>query len=394
MKITGIELIPITVRFQSPFEESFGTVGKKEDNVIVRIHTEERISGVGEACTLGPFYCGESQETVMGIIANHLYPKVLEGEDPFNIDPIHYKMDKVVYGNTVAKAAIDYALHDIMGKALAIPVYKLLGGKFCDKIPIRGSVGIDTPENMGRKAGLLREQGFTGIKMKVGLNPPEDIERVRAVRAATGSDTLIDVDVNGAYSPKDAIYVLKRIADCGNIIVEQPVDRDDLSGMALVRKAVDVPIGACEAALSQQQIMRVIKYEAADFFNFKMSRSCGLFPAKQCVRMIEAAGLFAVASEQLGSSIELSAMNHFAVSTRSLAWPCGFAAGVLGLAGKNTTEGMTADVVDQPVLVKDGFLYAPGDRPGLGVMPVEEKWRRYLTPHKEVIRLGKTDAVM
>ena len=128
---------------------------------------------------------------------------------------------------------------------------------------------IDTPENMGRKAGLLREQGFTGIKMKVGLNPPEDIERVRAVRAATGSDTLIDVDVNGAYSPKDAIYVLKRIADCGNIIVEQPVDRDDLSGMALVRKAVDVPIGACEAALSQQQIMRVIKYEAADFLTLK-----------------------------------------------------------------------------------------------------------------------------
>ena len=193
------------------FEESFGTVGKQENNVLVQIYTDDGICGVGEGCTLGPFYCGESQETVMGILANHLYPKVLEGEDPFNIDPIHHKMGRIVYGNTVAKAAVDYALHDIMGKALKIPLYKLLGGKFCDKIPIRGSVGIDTPEN---------------------------IERVHAVRAATGSDTLIDVDVNGAYSPKDAIFVLKRIADCGNIIVEQPVNRDDLFGMALVRKAV------------------------------------------------------------------------------------------------------------------------------------------------------------
>ena len=370
------------------FEESFGTVGKQENNVLVQIYTDDGICGVGEGCTLGPFYCGESQETVMGILANHLYPKVLEGEDPFNIDPIHHKMGKIVYGNTVAKAAVDYALHDIMGKALKIPLYKLLGGKFCDKIPIRGSVGIDTPENMGHRAEKLRKQGFTGIKMKVGLNPAEDIERVHAVRAATGSDTLIDVDVNGAYSPKDAIFVLKRIADCGNIIVEHPVNRDDLFGMALVRKAVDVPIGVCEAALSQPQIMRAMKLEAADFFNFKMSRSCGLFPAKQCVRMIEAAGLFVVASEQLGSSVELSAMNHFAVSTQSLSWPCGFAAGVLGMAGKYTTEGTTADIVDNPQLVKDGFLYAPSDRPGLGVSLVEEKWRRYLTPGKEIVRLG------
>lgn len=109
--------------------------------------------------------------------------------------------------------------------------------------------------------------------------------------------------------------------------------------------------------------------------------------------MIEAAGLFVVASEQLGSSVELSAMNHFAVSTQSLSWPCGFAAGVLGMAGKHTTEGTTADIVDNPQLVKDGFLYAPSDRPGLGVSLVEEKWRRYLTPGKEIVRLGNVPAV-
>jgi len=152
MKITGIELIPLTMYFKSVIEESFGTVGKREDDVIVRIHTDEGITGLGEGPTLGPYYSGESQETVMGIIAHHLFPKVLEGKDPFDIDPIHFQMEKVVYRNTVAKAAIDWALHDIMGKALNVPLYKLLGGKFTDEIPLRGSVGIDTPEKMAGNA--------------------------------------------------------------------------------------------------------------------------------------------------------------------------------------------------------------------------------------------------
>ena len=325
----------------------------------------------------------------MGIIANHLFPKVLECADPFNLDPIHYQMNKVVYGNTVAKAAVDYAMNDIIGKTLGVPLYKLMGGKFCDKIPTRASVGIDDPDKMAAKAAHIHELGFGGIKMKVGLEPLLDIERVKAIRKAVGPDMLIDIDVNGAYSPKDAIFVLKRVQDCGNIIVEQPVNRDDLSGMQLVRRSVDVPIGACEAALTQQQIMRIIKMEAADFFNYKMTRSGGLFPAKQSIRMIEAAGLFVVASEQLGTSVELSAMGHLAFSTRSLAWPGGFAAGVMGMAGKFTTEDSDADIVDNPMLVKGGHLYAPSDRPGLGVELVEEKWRRYLTPGKEIVRIGQ-----
>jgi L-alanine-DL-glutamate epimerase-like enolase superfamily enzyme len=391
MKITGIELIPLTMEFKASIEESFGTVGKREDNVIVKMYTDEGITGLGEGATLGPFYCGESQETVMGIIAGHLFPKVLEGEDPFNIDPIHFKMNKVVYGNTVAKAAVDYAIHDIMGKTLGVPLYKLLGGKFCDKIPTRASVGIDDPDKMAAKAAHVHKLGFGGIKMKVGLDPILDIERVQAIRKAVGPDMLIDIDVNGAYRPKDAIFVLNRVADCGNIIVEQPVNRDDLSGMALVRHNVEVPIGACEAALTQQQIMRIIKMEAADFFNYKMTRSGGIFPAKQSVRMIEAAGLFVVASEQLGTSVELSAMGHFAVSTQSLSWPGGYAAGVMGMAGKFSTEDSDADIVDNPMLVKGGHLYAPSDRAGLGVELVEDKWRRYLTPGKEVVKLGKCE---
>lgn len=390
MKITGLEMIPLTMAFKGTIKESFGTVGLREDNVVIKLHTDEGITGLGEGCTLGPFYCGESQETVMGIIGHHLYPKVLEGKDPFNIDPIHYEMDKVVYANTVAKAAVDFALYDIMGKALNVPVYNLLGGKFADEIPLRGSVGIDKPEKMAALAKrIIIDEGLGGIKMKVGLNPPEDIERVKAIRAAIGPDAVIDIDVNGAYAPKEAIYVLRRVSDCAPITVEQPVGRDNLTGMALVKRSVDLPIGACESALTHAQIMRVIQMEAADFFNYKTSRSGGLFPAKQAVRMIEAAGLFVIASEQLGFGIEVTANAHFAVSTPSLKWPEGHAAGLMGLAGKFDTIDFDGDIVDNSPLVKNGKLQAPKG-PGLGVNLVEDKWRRYLTPGKEIVKLGKT----
>ncbi len=389
MKITGIELIPLTMYFKSVIEESFGTVGKREDDVVVRIHTDEGITGLGEGPTLGPYYSGESQETVMGIIAHHLFPKVLEGKDPFDIDPIHFQMEKVVYRNTVAKAAIDWALHDIMGKALNVPLYKLLGGKFTDEIPLRGSVGIDTPQKMAENAKKITDEGFKAIKMKVGLEPIIDVDRVKAIRAVVPADIIINIDVNGAYAPKDAIWMLQHVSECVPITVEQPVRRDDLEGLALVKKCVNVPIGACESALTLPEVYRVIQNGAADFFNFKIDRSGGFYPGKIAVKMIEAAGLFVIASEQLGFGIEVAGQAHFGVATQGMKWPGGYAAGLIGMAGKFDTVGFDGDIVDKTPVVKNGKLRVP-EGPGLGVQLVEEKWRRYLTPGKEIIQVGRT----
>lgn len=388
MKIIGIEIFPLSISFKTVIEESFGTVGKREDDVVIRIHTDDRICGLGEGSTLGPFYSGESQETVMGIIAHHLFPKVLEGKDPFNIDLIHQQMNRVVYGNTVAKSAIDIALYDIMGKALNTPVYKLLGGHFTEEIPIRFSVGIDSPEKMAKFSKEAIDAGFKGIKMKVGLSPYEDIERVEAIREVIGPDPIIDVDVNGAYSTKEAIHVINSMSKFAPILVEQPVAREDLEGMALVRKSVGVPIGACESALTLSQILHVIKMEAADFFNYKISRSGGFFRGKQAVYMIEAAGLFAVGSEQLGFGIELAAQAHFAVSTCILKLPGGYGAGILKIAGGFDTINFTGDIVDQTPVIKNGRLHLP-QRPGLGVELIEDRLKRYLTPGKEIITIGE-----
>lgn len=158
-----------------------------------------------------------------------------------------------------------------------------------------------------------------------------------------------------------------------------------------MKKSVDVPIGACESALTLAQVMRVIQMEAADFFNYKSSHSGGLFPAKQAIRMIESAGLFVIASEQLGFGIEVAANAHLGVLPPTLKWPEGHAAGLMGIAGRFDTVDFDGDIVDNSPLVRNGHLQAPGG-PGLGMNLVEEKWRRYLTPGKDIIRLGRISA--
>src|SRR5690554_6006753 len=102
MKIIGIELFPVSIAFKRKVKTAFrGTArdeGVREDNVVIKIYTDEGIYGLGEAGTWGIYYCGESQETDMAVIADHLFPEVLEGENPFNLDMIHVKMDAAVIG--------------------------------------------------------------------------------------------------------------------------------------------------------------------------------------------------------------------------------------------------------------------------------------------------------
>jgi L-alanine-DL-glutamate epimerase-like enolase superfamily enzyme len=145
MKIVGMEVTPITLEWKKVIGESFGVVGKREDDVIVQIFADNGLYGLGEAMTLGPYYGRESQGTVTALLAEHIGPKVLLEEDPFNIDLVHYKMDKTVSENSFAKTAVDLALHDIVGKALNIPVCKLIGGSYTDKIALHWPIGIGSP---------------------------------------------------------------------------------------------------------------------------------------------------------------------------------------------------------------------------------------------------------
>jgi L-alanine-DL-glutamate epimerase-like enolase superfamily enzyme len=152
----------------------------------------------------------------MDVIGYYLFPQVLEGENPFNIDLIHSKMDAAVLNNTVAKSAIDFALYDIMGKSLNVPVYQLIGGCHAEKFPVIAAVvGIDKPETMAKVAkDSLKNLGSEPrlFKIKLGLEYLKDVKRVEAIREAVGADHSLLLDCNGSLDVKQAIYFGQQVA--------------------------------------------------------------------------------------------------------------------------------------------------------------------------------------
>ena len=343
--------------------------------------------------TLGPFYGRESQGTVMALIAEHFWPKVLNEEDPFNIDLIHYKMDNTVSEGSFAKTAVDLALHDIVGKALNVPVCKLIGGSYTDKIPLHWPIGIESPKAIGEDVQKGMKAGFKAIKMKIGGDVKRDVELVGAVREAAGPDIAIVVDANQAYDIKSAIRVIREIERYDVQRVEQPVHYRDLDGMALVRRSVGIPIGACESAVTQQDVIQIIKKDAADFLNFKVMRSGGFYPSKAIVQMATAAGIFCASSTMLGMGVELATDAHFAVSTIALA-PSpykfhGIASGILKLFNTVDSTGITKDIVDGTPRIANGFMSLP-EGPGLGIELNKENLNFYVTKGKKPVLLGET----
>lgn len=214
MKITGMEVFPIGMAYARPYEQATG-VTEMARRVIVKLHTDEGIVGLGEASTLLPNRTGESAEVITVVLTRHLGP-LLIGEDPFQIQHIWNKlrrasMDK--YGFLYSKTAIEMALHDIVGKALDVPVAALLGGIVRKSIAVSRSVPLAPPVEVARAAEKVVEQGYKLITIKAGLDPAMDLQRVAAVRRAVGESFPLEVDVNQGYRADVAARWLSRMED-------------------------------------------------------------------------------------------------------------------------------------------------------------------------------------
>jgi len=398
MRIIGIEMFPVSIAFKRKVRTSFRGLARDEgvceDNVVIRIHTDEGISGLGEAGTWGVYYCGESQESVMAAIGTYLFREALEGENPFNVDLIHWKMDKAVFRNPVAKSAVDFALYDIMGKALNVPVCQLIGGNCADKyLTTAAVIGIDEPEVMARIAkDSLNDlgPGCRLFKVKVGLEYLKDVRRVEAIREAIGPDHYLLLDCNGSLQVKEAIHFGQKVAQFAPVFLEQPVSYDDLEGLAEVKRNVPVPVGACECALTIEDMMRVIRMDAADFFNFKIDRLGGIYKAKQAVGMINAAGKWVLLSGQVSIGIAATARHHFAAATCTIFPP--FASGISGVfdiyPAHYPEYRPVENVLRGLVKVENGYAEPPHG-PGLGIELNDEALKEFVTKGKSPVLVGR-----
>jgi L-alanine-DL-glutamate epimerase-like enolase superfamily enzyme len=239
--------------------------------------------------------------------------RLLIGKDPLDIEARLREISSFLPHNTTARSAFDIALYDILGKAAGLPLYRLFGGSprelFTDD-----TIGIDDPAAMAEKAVKFKEEGFRAIKVKLGTTPEEDIERVRRIREAIGSDIPIRVDANQGWDRNAAIKALRGIEDLGVQYCEQPVAAGDLAAMRAVREKTQIPIMADESLFDVHDALELIRAEACDYLNIKLSKSGGLHMALKIAAVAEAARMGCMVGCMSETRLALTAAAHLAAA--------------------------------------------------------------------------------
>lgn len=359
MKIQSITTfcVDVGIRRELMITSSLGT-HRATRLVLLRLETDAGVTGIGEA-TVTPKWSGETAWGAKAMIDHYLAPAVL-GLDVADIPGALAAMEDVVFANPFAKSAIEMAMLDAQGKAEGKPVYELLGGASRDlTFPIRFSLAALAPEVTAANALRRVEWGHTTVKVKVGLDPKADVARVRAVREAIGPKVMLTVDANGGWSVEDAVWALGEMASCDLTLAEQPVRREDLDGMAAVRRRVAVPVMADEGVFTVWDCEQALKKEACDIIAVYPGKNGGITVSKQITEMAAEKGVACA----VGSNLELdpgtAAMCHLTVASPNILADR-YHGDVLGPLYHETP------VVTNPIRMERGTATCPSG-PGLGV---------------------------
>jgi muconate cycloisomerase len=364
MKIKRVEPIAVSLPMKKPVVMA-GVEIVRADNVFVRIEADNSLVGWGEAAS-APTMTGETVESMMAAIG-YLAP-ALEGRPADDIAGALAAMAARMYANHGAKAAIEIALHDLVGRATNQPAYALLGGKQRSRMAVLGVIGTGALASDLREAERKKADGYVAFKIKVGIDAPLiDGERTRRLCRLLGRDALISSDANQGWSADQAVQYVRAVADAGLDFFEQPVAADDLAGMAAVAAvAGNIAIGADEGIHSLDDIRRHHEHGAARGVSLKAIKLGGMRGAAAAGRLCDQLGLNVNVSAKTGeSSIACAAATHIAAALPQIAW---------GLT--LTNEGLAEDVTAQGVRIAGGHVEV-WDRPGLGIDVDEDKVRRY-----------------
>jgi L-alanine-DL-glutamate epimerase-like enolase superfamily enzyme len=300
-------------------------------------------------------------------------------------------MDKAAKGNNQSKAVIDYALHDIMGKTLGVPVYKLLGGLANEKIPLAFVMSSGTVEEVSAEGKALVKAGFKGIKLKVGARTPdEDIEMIGALRKAVGNNIRLMIDTNGGWNYNQALFILQRVGKYDIFLSEQPVPWWDIDSLARLRRKVDVPIFPDESAVELNDLIKIIKMDAADGFFLKIPKAGGILKSQKWVSIAQAANLPVMCGCMVNSGLGAAVEAHFLAATAWMGKIEQEAIGPLNLYNIHDTVSapLKNDLAVKAPRYEKGFLY-PTDGPGFGVELNEKAVKQFATPGKKATVIGK-----
>jgi len=356
MKITDIQ----TIRLRAPIPpqgQVFSRSGVRSTRsaTLIRVDTDVGIFGLGSASGNG--------ELVEAIVAKVLKPLLL-GLDPTDIDAVwdkaYVRGGHKEFGTrgvgVVALSGADIALWDILGKARGVPLYQLLGGKRRDKVPVYATALYpEEPSKVVKRARAFAEQGFHGVKIKVGFDLDQDVRIVRAVRQELGKDFVVMTDANQGYSVEVALKASDAFADCGAFWLEEPLFVEDIEGHALLRKKGRTPIAVGENLNMLYGFENFIVRGAVDFVQPDVARAGGITEIKK-IAALAARHNVPVSFHTWGDGVALAASVHLSAAIENC----------IVMELDYTYNPLREELLREPFRVKDGFLLPP-EKPGLGI---------------------------
>jgi L-alanine-DL-glutamate epimerase-like enolase superfamily enzyme len=310
--ITHIDIYRFSIRME-PFTIATGTMTHAQ-NVFIRVHTDAGFYGVGE-CSAFPMIVGETQDTCL-VMAKE-FAKLWKGTNALDIAERLQQLNNFTAGNTTIKSAFDMALYDIAAKNAGLPLYRFLGGKKYS-VETDITIGIGEPIVMAQKAVAFKNSGANLLKVKLGKNAKEDVERIKQIREAAGNEIKIRIDANQGWSFDEAVYTLQALGKYGIEFCEQPMRTWYDDQLPQLMQLSPVKIMADESIYNHHDARKQISSGSCHYINIKLAKSGGLFEAKQIHDLAAEKGIPCMMGGMLESRIALSAKLHFVYSSPNI----------------------------------------------------------------------------
>lgn len=285
-------------------------------NTFIRVHAESGLIGMGE-CSAFPMLVGETQNTCFEIAQD--FARAWLGKNALDIPARMAELHARIAFNATIKSAFDMALHDLGAKDKGLPLYRFLGGA---RKPIETdlTLGIGTPEATVEKALAAAAKGVRTLKLKVGRDAAQDVERVRRVRAAVGPAMGLRLDANQGWDFNTAVAALKAMEPFSIQFCEQPLHHHYDNLLPELRENVPIRIMADESVFHRHDAVRLIESGSVDYLNVKLAKSGGILEAVAIADTAQRYGVPCMLGGMLESRLGLTAKVHLAMAHGNFAF--------------------------------------------------------------------------
>ena len=324
---------------------------------LVKLVTDTGVEGWGETCPVGPTYAPSHAEGAFAAL-KEMAPGLI-GANPLQPLCLYRHMDSLLNSHNYAKAAIDIAAHDILGKVTGLRVADLLGGAETERVPCYYATGVGSAEDIAKLAAEKVAEGFSRIQVKVGGRPIEiDIEVIRKVWEAVGTQVRLALDANRGWTTRDAIRISQECRDIP-FVIEQPCNT--LEEIAAVRPLLNHAVFIDESSVDLNTVLSAVGQGICDGFGMKVTRIGGLTPMRDFRAICEARSLPHTCDDSWGGDIIAAACVHMGATIKPKL-----------LEGVWLAQSYIEGHYDpnNGIEINQGYAKLP-DVPGLGVQPDE-----------------------